>query len=100
MAVSGGCYLSTRHRYCVHHHLSAIRSCGGSSAEWWRGLAQVPRRKDDGLDRKSTRLNSSHVAISYAVFCLKKKTLSVFPPTAISPVNLCQHAPLHVWVPA
>src|SRR5690625_6866650 len=26
-------------------------------------------------DRKSTRLNSSHVAISYAVFCLKKKTL-------------------------
>src|SRR5437660_6348493 len=27
----------------------------------------------DGVDRKSTRLNSSHVAISYAVFCLKKK---------------------------
>src|SRR5690625_5624998 len=27
-----------------------------------------------GADRKSTRLNSSHVAISYAVFCLKKKT--------------------------
>src|SRR3712207_7180053 len=28
----------------------------------------------DGLDRKSTRLNSSHANISYAVFCLKKKT--------------------------
>src|SRR5688500_19346517 len=28
-----------------------------------------------GLDRKSTRLNSSHLVISYAVFCLKKKTL-------------------------
>src|SRR5689334_23507279 len=27
----------------------------------------------DGLDRKSTRLNSSHSSISYAVFCLKKK---------------------------
>src|SRR5439155_7314504 len=27
----------------------------------------------DGVDRKSTRLNSSHVASSYAVFCLKKK---------------------------
>src|SRR5437868_12078996 len=27
----------------------------------------------DVLDRKSTRLNSSHVSISYAVFCLKKK---------------------------
>src|SRR5690625_5402966 len=30
--------------------------------------------KNGGKDRKSTRLNSSHVAISYAVFCLKKKT--------------------------
>src|SRR5690554_2541446 len=28
---------------------------------------------DEGVDRKSTRLNSSHVRISYAVFCLKKK---------------------------
>src|SRR5204863_9214488 len=28
-----------------------------------------------GLDRKSTRLNSSHVEISYAVFCLKKKKI-------------------------
>src|SRR3712207_8148092 len=28
-----------------------------------------------GLDRKSTRLNSSHANISYAVFCLKKKNL-------------------------
>src|SRR5690625_6628500 len=32
-------------------------------------LEQVAQR----IDRKSTRLNSSHVAISYAVFCLKKK---------------------------
>src|SRR5690606_40676996 len=30
--------------------------------------------KKKKLDRKSTRLNSSHVKISYAVFCLKKKT--------------------------
>src|SRR5690625_6050477 len=30
-------------------------------------------RRIEILDRKSTRLNSSHVAISYAVFCLKKK---------------------------
>src|SRR5690606_41630217 len=29
---------------------------------------------ETGIDRKSTRLNSSHVKISYAVFCLKKKT--------------------------
>src|SRR2546422_4409611 len=33
-------------------------------------------RKLMGIDRKSTRLNSSHGYISYAVFCLKKKTLT------------------------
>src|SRR3989442_3163202 len=31
-----------------------------------------------GVDRKSTRLNSSHVRISYAVFCLKKKTQNTY----------------------
>src|SRR5690625_5805528 len=36
-------------------------------------LTIVPRDAPN-TDRKSTRLNSSHVAISYAVFCLKKKT--------------------------
>src|SRR5215208_8130473 len=45
-------------------------------------ISNAPRRRIDGpwkctvasyRDRKSTRLNSSHVAISYAVFCLKKK---------------------------
>src|SRR5690625_5539804 len=35
-----------------------------------------------GADRKSTRLNSSHVAISYAVFCLKKKKKSSYLRTA------------------
>src|SRR3712207_8350968 len=37
-----------------------------------RGLV-LPRGHDDVRDRKSTRLNSSHANISYAVFCLKKK---------------------------
>src|SRR5215510_15508854 len=35
--------------------------------------ARGERAPRAGRDRKSTRLNSSHVAISYAVFCLKKK---------------------------
>src|SRR3712207_7789608 len=35
--------------------------------------ASVRRRARQGGDRKSTRLNSSHANISYAVFCLKKK---------------------------
>src|SRR5688500_19749333 len=34
-----------------------------------------PRPGPAGEDRKSTRLNSSHLVISYAVFCLKKKTI-------------------------
>src|SRR5436305_11119572 len=33
--------------------------------------------RDCELDRKSTRLNSSHVRISYAVFCLNKKKISI-----------------------
>src|SRR5258707_8703012 len=33
---------------------------------------QMPAVRGSGLDRKSTRLNSSHANISYAVFCLKK----------------------------
>src|SRR5256885_3246702 len=41
------------------------------------GLAECTRWNRDALhgDRKSTRLNSSHLVISYAVFCLKKKTV-------------------------
>src|SRR3712207_7323490 len=46
----------------------------GRGSEGWRGPRGVPptslRRAPD---RKSTRLNSSHANISYAVFCLKKK---------------------------
>src|SRR5258708_12915071 len=50
-----------------------------------------------GLDRKSTRLNSSHQIISYAVFCLKKKkrkavratseSRSPLPPPPLSPTH-------------
>src|SRR5207249_10479496 len=40
------------------------------------GRAQFVRERDR-RDRKSTRLNSSHVSSSYAVFCLKKKNTSV-----------------------
>src|SRR6266851_509363 len=36
-------------------------------------LRRAPRRFRPGGDRKSTRLNSSHITNSYAVFCLKKK---------------------------
>src|SRR5256885_11706250 len=52
-------------------------------------------------DRKSTRLNSSHLVISYAVFCLKKKKKTTKPPnsyttlatiaTMISTASPCMH---------
>src|ERR1035441_2702109 len=38
-----------------------------------QGMIELLLRVDFELDRKSTRLNSSHLGISYAVFCLKKK---------------------------
>src|SRR3712207_7530982 len=52
----------------------------------------IPARgpQEKALDRKSTRLNSSHANISYAVFCLKKKKspqqqlYSLFPPTILT----------------
>src|SRR5436305_6228488 len=48
------------------------------------------------LDRKSTRLNSSHVRISYAVFCLKKKKASILPLNILRfPVS--DHALTHTY---
>ena len=38
-----------------------------------RSVTEILSGPDSGIDRKSTRLNSSHVVSSYAVFCLKKK---------------------------
>src|SRR2546430_13730315 len=38
-------------------------------------LAHEVLQEEPGVDRKSTRLNSSHSQISYAVFCLKKKNI-------------------------
>src|SRR5690625_6375320 len=48
----------------------AARALSGSSSPV---AARARRDRVRGTDRKSTRLNSSHVAISYAVFCLKTK---------------------------
>src|SRR3989454_3428260 len=42
--------------------------------------AGLPHNEIAAQDRKSTRLNSSHLVISYAVFCLKKKNKSCFEP--------------------
>src|SRR6266496_4932947 len=47
------------------------------------GVSVPPRR-----DRKSTRLNSSHVEISYAVFCLKKKKKNTIPYIQLEIIRL------------
>src|SRR5258708_17379619 len=54
-------------RFC--HHLTLAKGCCQS-------LARLERRRGEEIDRKSTRLNSSHQIISYAVFCLKKKKIT------------------------
>src|SRR2546426_5435234 len=66
------------------HDALPISSCRGrgSAPSSCRRSRRPPRRTSPGAgyrrrarrDRKSTRLNSSHLVISYAVFCLKKKT--------------------------
>src|SRR5690606_40537287 len=52
----------------------AFESVATDDPEHGRVLRQQIGAGMAGSDRKSTRLNSSHVKISYAVFCLKKKT--------------------------
>src|SRR5438045_7836903 len=55
--------------------LEAIRVCSGISGSRTPGRGQIRfyQASSSEIDRKSTRLNSSHLGISYAVFCLKKK---------------------------
>src|SRR5256885_12255071 len=61
-------------------------------------FSRSPVTEDAVQDRKSTRLNSSHLVISYAVFCLKKKQpRALWEPTIIpvSPTFLSVHLLLH-----
>src|SRR5690625_6689466 len=53
--------------------LLGLTACGSSSEN-------VAETEAGNVDRKSTRLNSSHVASSYAVFCLKKKRTAAIRP--------------------
>src|SRR5947207_6526410 len=67
-------------RSTLFPYTTLFRSCGGSEDAYARAepviaaYARMCKRLGGaGSDRKSTRLNSSHTVISYAVFCLKKK---------------------------
>src|SRR5438445_2826925 len=66
------CRLPARLDVSPRFHRGSDRRCGspaGAASGYFRGGAH--RKYPE--DRKSTRLNSSHANISYAVFCLKKK---------------------------
>src|SRR3989449_2458187 len=62
--------------------------------------ARLPDELRDAADRKSTRLNSSHGYISYAVFCLKKKKKKKEDETVILEIEemVGVGTPLSLWV--
>src|SRR5438105_9360711 len=73
-----------RNRKRFTHHSAAAAGPYGNSAparlygvRKGRNCSKVPDSETNGKDRKSTRLNSSHEWISYAVFCLKKKRQTI-----------------------
>src|SRR5947199_1105420 len=70
---------STLFPYTTLFRSSRARQIFGSKVNQWaaRSTPHHARKKTlySGRDRKSTRLNSSHLGISYAVFCLKKKKI-------------------------
>src|SRR5699024_12824424 len=65
---------SLRNTSCWQLLPTVNRSWAGSSAPRESPRSHCRTSSRPPRDRKSTRLNSSHVSISYAVFCLKKKT--------------------------
>src|SRR5256885_3686128 len=67
-------------------------------ADWSRHRRSDPKRLRTGrlTDRKSTRLNSSHLVISYAVFCLKKKTNHREESMRAALTSTSSHYPLSV----
>src|SRR5271167_2079473 len=77
-------------RSTLFPYTTLFRSCTGNASrvKLWE-LFKLQNVKD--LDRKSTRLNSSHVSISYAVFCLKKKNaysaIKLLTPWSIRPTS-------------
>src|SRR5687768_17969904 len=74
---STGCSDSISSSITIYHvpqaAFQADTVCHGNASRF------TNQSQSDSLDRKSTRLNSSHGYISYAVFCLKKKKTNTHP---------------------
>src|SRR2546430_5817622 len=94
---------STLFPYTTLFRSVAVQPAGGEGG-WRVGLrerAAVDHERDPGcaLDRKSTRLNSSHSQISYAVFCLKKKSeFDHCPPVTDHAVVVAGDAPCVIFM--
>src|SRR5688572_31286217 len=76
-------------RSTLFPYTTLFRSLSFSMASAWRAVTEVARTGvscEWSGDRKSTRLNSSHSQISYAVFCLKKKKHSVQLHNSLRPL--------------
>src|SRR5699024_12153782 len=63
----------THHSHVEHARIAALVVLGAEGKDRIDVDSRHLRGAGEVVDRKSTRLNSSHVSISYAVFCLKKK---------------------------
>src|SRR5690554_7553176 len=74
-ADAGATYLTVHQEASVHLHrtVERIRELGMKPGVAINPATPLSALEEILPDRKSTRLNSSHVRISYAVFCLKKK---------------------------
>src|SRR5437868_11451803 len=78
---------ATTEIYTLSLHDALPISLGGADpGQRAAGRRDRHRQGGDRPDRKSTRLNSSHVSISYAVFCLKKKN-ELHPTTAAQAID-------------
>src|SRR5258708_14498077 len=80
-------YIDQRVRATAYESRAALHIHQDRAAGWWMRLSRrltstTMRSWWMWRDRKSTRLNSSHQIISYAVFCLKKKKQGYKPKTA------------------
>src|SRR5471032_3540326 len=70
-------------RSTLFPYTTLFRSCHLLCVSRGAGRLRAGRRREV-LDRKSTRLNSSHITTSYAVFCLKKKKTKQSPRHTIN----------------
>src|SRR5690554_7314693 len=83
-AVRDNIIIGKRKKSDLYQRIFVVSAYGGVTNE----LLEHKKTGEPGVDRKSTRLNSSHVRISYAVFCLKKKIVQHVPPSADPAISM------------